>query len=88
VSEIADDQVKSGRPDGQSTLASWREIQVELGPAGKNKDLRRAGKLLGAAGATPSTLRTRLDRALGPTLPNGRGLGVESGTVGGLVART
>jgi CHAD domain-containing protein len=86
VLEIADDQVKSGRPDGQSTLASWREIQVELGPAGKNKDLRRAGKLLGAAGATPSTLRTRLDRALGPTLPNGRGLGVESSTVGGLVA--
>ena len=44
---------------------AWREVEVELGPAGKKKDLKRARKLLHAAGATPSTSRTKLDRALG-----------------------
>ena len=46
VMEIADDQVESGLPDGASMLHSWREIEVELGPAGKQKDLKRARKLL------------------------------------------
>ena len=53
VLEIADDQVQSGPPDGESTLHSWREVEVELGPAGKKKDLKRARKLLQAAGASP-----------------------------------
>jgi inorganic triphosphatase YgiF len=71
VLQIADDHVESGPPDGASTLRSWREVEVELGPAGKKKDLKRTGKLLRAAGATPSTT-TKLDRALGPTLRTGR----------------
>jgi CHAD domain-containing protein len=86
VLEIADDQVESGPPDGESMLHSWREIEVELGPAGKKKDLKRARKLLQAAGASPSTTRTKLDRALGPALPDGQALTVEAGTVGELVA--
>ena len=85
VLQIADDQVESGPPDGESTLRSWREVEVELGPAGKKKDLKRTGKLLRAAGATPSTT-TKLDRALGPTLPDGQAMSVESSTVGELVA--
>ncbi len=72
VLEIVDDHVESGL--GESTLQSWREAEVELGPAGKKKDVKRAGKILLAAGATLSTTRTKLDRALGPTLPNGRQL--------------
>lgn len=40
VVEIADDQVASGPPDGESMLHSWREVEVELGPAGKKKDLK------------------------------------------------
>jgi CHAD domain-containing protein len=86
VLEVADDQVQSGPPDGESMLHSWRELEVELGPAGKKKDLKRARKLLQAAGASPSTTRTKLDRALGPTLPDGQALTVEAGTVGELVA--
>ena len=86
VLEIADDQVESGPPHGESTLHSWREVEVELGPAGKTKDLKRTGKLLRAAGATPSTTRTKLDRVLGPTLPDGQAVSVEPGTVGELVA--
>jgi CHAD domain-containing protein len=91
VLEIADDQVESGLPDGKSMLHSWREVEVELGPAGKQKDARRARKLLTAAGATPSTIRTKLDRALGP-VPTRDGQGsaesgkITSGTVGELVA--
>ena len=72
ILEIADDQVESGPPNGESKLHSWREVEVELGPAGNQKDLKRARKLLQAAGATPSTTRTKLDRALGPSLPNGQ----------------
>jgi CHAD domain-containing protein len=86
VLEIADDQVESGPPDGESMLHSWREVEVELGPAGKKKDLRRARKLLQDAGASPSTSRTKLDRALAPASPDGQQAAVESGTVGELVA--
>ncbi len=86
VMEIADDQVESGPLDGESTLRSWREVEVELGSAGTEKDLKRAGELLLAAGATPSTARTKLDRALGPTLQDGPAQAAERGTVGALVA--
>ena len=86
VLEIADDEVKSGPPDGNSMLHSWREMEVELGPAGKKKDLKRARKLLQEGGASSSTSRTKLDRALAPASPDGQPDAVESGTVGELVA--
>src|SRR5512132_2457083 len=85
VLEVADDQVASGPPDGGSTLSSWREVEVELGLAGKKKDLKRARKLLQAAGASRSTTRTKLDRALGPLSRDGQASAVEAGTVGELV---
>jgi hypothetical protein len=37
VFEIADDQVESGPPDGESTLHSWREVEVELGPPARKR---------------------------------------------------
>jgi inorganic triphosphatase YgiF len=40
-------------------------VEVELGLAGKKRDLKQARKLLQAAGATPSAIGTKLDRALG-----------------------
>jgi CHAD domain-containing protein len=86
VLEVADDQVESGPPDGESMLHSWREVEVELGPAGKKKDLKRARKLLLDAGASPSSSRTKLDRALGPALGDGQVPAAEPGTVGELVA--
>jgi inorganic triphosphatase YgiF len=85
VLQVADDQVESGPPDGESMLHSWREVEVELGPAGK-KDLKRARKLLENAGASPSTSRTKLDPALAPASPDGQAAAIESGTVGELVA--
>jgi inorganic triphosphatase YgiF len=86
VLEIADDQVASGPPDGGSTLSSWREVEIELGAAGNKKDLTQARKLLQAAGATPSTIRTKLDRALGPISSDGQAPAAKAGTVGELVA--
>jgi CHAD domain-containing protein len=86
VLEVADDQVQSGPPDGESMLHSWREVEVELGSAGTKKDLKRARKLLQTAGASPSTSRNKLDRALAPTLADGQPSPGESGTVGELVA--
>jgi CHAD domain-containing protein len=86
VLEIADDHLDSGPPDGESRLHSWREVEVELGPAGTKKDLKRARKLLRAAGATLSIGRPKLDRALGPTPSNGEELAVKAGTVGELVS--
>jgi inorganic triphosphatase YgiF len=67
VLDIADDRVEPGPSNGWSTQDSWREVEVGLGPAGKKKELQRAGKLLRAAGANPSSIRTKLDRALGST---------------------
>jgi CHAD domain-containing protein len=86
VLEVADDQVESGSPDGESTLQSWREVEIELGPAGKTKDLKRARKLLQAAGASLSTSRSKLDQALAPSSPDGKISTIEPGTVGELVA--
>ena len=86
VLEIADDEVETGSTDGETPLQSWREVEVELGPAGKEKDLKRAGKLLRAAGASPSTIRTKLDRALDSPSVQGEPSAITSGTVGELVA--
>src|SRR5215217_4477301 len=87
VAEIADDEVDYGPPDGEAgTLHSWREIEVELGPAGKKKDLKRARKVLLSAGASPSSTRTKLDRALGPALPDEELRTAEPGTIGELAA--
>jgi inorganic triphosphatase YgiF len=86
VLEIADDQVESGPPDVESTLHSWREVEVELGPAETKSDLKQARKLLRAAGATPSAVRTKLDRALAPTPSNGEEPAVKAATVGELVS--
>ena len=86
VLEIADDQVQSGPPDGESTLHSWHEVEVELGPAGNEKDLKRARELLQAAGASPSPSKTKLDRALGPASVDGQISAVGLDTIGELVA--
>jgi len=85
VLEIADDQVESGPPDGDSMLHSWREVEIEVGPAGNKKDLKRARKLFLAAGVSPNASKTKLDRALGPALPDGQARAAKAGTVGELV---
>jgi CHAD domain-containing protein len=88
VLEIADDQVEAGPADGELPVRTWRQIEVELGPGGKKKTLKKSGKLLRAAGATPSESRNKLDQALGdiPVSPAQAGYGAGPGTLGELVA--
>lgn len=63
VAEIADDEV-SVVLIGGATGPRWREVEVELGPAGSESFLKKAGKVLRAAGARPSAHPSKLDRAL------------------------
>ena len=87
VLEVADDEVESGPADGELSVRSWRQVEVELGPAGKKKARKKARKLLRAASAEPSDSRNKLDQALGgiPLQPEGGGYGAGSGMVGELV---
>jgi CHAD domain-containing protein len=87
VLEVADDQVESGPADAELPIRSWRQIEVELGPAGKKKTQKKVRKLLRSAGAKPSDSRNKLDQALGglPLQPDEGGYGAGSGTVGELV---
>lgn len=63
VAEIADDEV-SVVLIGGATGPRWREVEVELGPAGSESLMKKAGKVLRAAGARPSAHPSKLDRAL------------------------
>ena len=63
--EIADDDVATTTLGEDATARAWREIEVELGPAGKKQTLAKVVSWLRAAGAKPSRNATKLGRALG-----------------------
>ncbi len=64
VFELADDEVRAS-PDGLPVvLPRWRELEVELGPAGTAADLGRAGEVLVQRGAFASRSGSKLRRAL------------------------
>ena len=63
VAEFADDAV-SVVLIGGATGPQWREVEVELGPAGSESFLKKASKVLRASGATPSAHPSKLNRAL------------------------
>ncbi|SHF71962.1 Inorganic triphosphatase YgiF, contains CYTH and CHAD domains [Jatrophihabitans endophyticus] len=63
VVEIADDRVNATGADGRAR--SWREIEIELGPAGDERALAAFGRRLTAAGASPSPHASKFARALG-----------------------
>jgi hypothetical protein len=72
---------------GSRCCTRWREVEVEFGACRQEGGSEtRARKLLEDAGASPSTSRTKLDRALTPTSGDGGASTVEPGTVGELVA--
>ena len=54
VAEVADDLVDASIGSQGDEVLRWREIEIELGPAGTSEDLGRLEKLLTAAGATRS----------------------------------
>jgi CHAD domain-containing protein len=71
VAEVDDDEVLAFR--GKKQVARFREIEVELGPAGLNGVGRAVTKAFKKAGASPSASANKLLRALGeppaPELP-------------------
>jgi CHAD domain-containing protein len=66
VVEVTDDHVHTETLSDEPVVHDWREIEVELGPNGGEAVLSRAGEALTAAGARPSTVASKLARAMGP----------------------
>jgi CHAD domain-containing protein len=61
--ELADDRV-TGTPAGADAYpVVWREVEVELGPAGQESDLDRASALL--TGARPASVQRKISHVLG-----------------------
>lgn len=64
VAEVSDDRVEA-TVEATGRTESWRELEVELGPAGDVADLRRLADQLTSAGATASSSRSKYARAVG-----------------------
>lgn len=62
LAELADDTVTASLSGGDGH--GWRELEVELGPAGTESVLKKVGSVLVAAGATPGAHPSKLHRAL------------------------
>jgi CHAD domain-containing protein len=84
--EIADDRVSSATLGSESRLDHWREVEVELGPAGDEALLTAVGDRLAEAGARPSTYGSKLGRALGASGPR-EAEAVEPTTVADVLSR-
>lgn len=65
VFELADDEVRAGSAGAPVAMSRWRELEVELGPAGSTADLDQATGLLLRRGAYASRVSSKLRRALG-----------------------
>ena len=89
--EIADDDVQTTTLGEEATTRAWREVEVELGPAGRKKTLAKVAAWLQAAGARPSRSATKLGRALGVDGASNKvrqdreGRRIKNGTLGALV---
>ncbi|SDJ34228.1 CHAD domain-containing protein [Frankineae bacterium MT45] len=61
--ELADDEVRAFPLRAEVRAPRWRELELELGGEGKRRMLKSLGAELLAAGAYPSTSRSKLARA-------------------------
>ena len=62
LAEVADDRVFGAGIGEVATLQRWREIEVELGPAGDEELLTKITKVFRKADAHPAPLQRKLDR--------------------------
>ena len=66
LAEIADDDVKATAPDAPLDIwSAWRELEVELGPAGDEPLLDAVSDLLLESGASRGTSANKVAKALG-----------------------
>ncbi len=81
LAEIADDDVKAAAPDAPTDVwSAWRELEVEIGPAGDESLLDSVSDLLLEAGAAAGTSANKVAKALGG--PPERNPSAEDGTAG------
>ena len=64
VVEIADDQVSGATLGDSRTLDRWREVEVELGPAGDEDVLTKITKIFRRTDARPAKQQRKLDRLI------------------------
>ncbi len=69
IAEVADDTVQVLSADAEG-VREWREVEVELGPAGDEHLLSVIGQRLREAGAKPSASVSKLARARGDVVPD------------------
>jgi CHAD domain-containing protein len=62
VVEVADDQVTGATIGEVAKIDRWREVEVELGPAGDEEVLTKITKIFRQADARPARLQRKLDR--------------------------
>ena len=62
IAEVADDRVSGAGIGEVAVLDRWREVEVELGPAGDEDLLTRITKIFRKADARPAPLQRKLDR--------------------------
>lgn len=84
LAELADDQVTASIPGPSAAVVHWREVEVELGPAGTEQTLVEIGAVLVAAGARPANSPSKLGYALG-TAPGRQAPELYAGRLGGLL---
>ncbi|WP_214415835.1 CYTH and CHAD domain-containing protein [Sphaerisporangium fuscum] len=82
--EVADDNVKGTVFGEERHVERWREVEAEL-TGGDPKLLRRVGKALRKAGATPAGSQSKLTRLLGDRIPGTPRVEAEEGTAGRVV---
>ena len=77
VVEVADDHVSGATISEVARLDRWREVEVELGPAGDETLLTKITKVFRKADARPAKVQRKLDRlrTLNGSMLNGNKLG-------------
>lgn len=64
LAEVADDMVTARRPGADHPPLTWREVEIEAGPAVTPASFDAAAKLLASSGARPSASGSKLAKAL------------------------
>jgi len=80
VVEVADDHVVGARTGDDCEPVTWREVEIELGPVGRERDLAAVATVCERAGARPASQERKINHVLGEP-PD-----AEVGGRGGLVA--
>ncbi len=71
VLEVADDHVIGARTGDDGEPLTWREIEIELGPAGSERELTAVAKVCEGAGARTAAQQRKINHVLGEPADTG-----------------